>query len=70
MPGDEPRLRDKALEGRAQGSVSVFEWLSFGYHATSMERGVIDTRDVLFFLTVIGLSLGLAFRSLESRRWK
>lgn len=52
------------------GTASFFEWFSFGYHANSMERGVIDTRDVLFFVTVIVLSLGLAFRSLESRRWK
>jgi len=53
-----------------EGFSSVFEWLSFGYHADSMERGVIDTRDVFFFFTVIALCLGLAFRSLESRRWK
>ena len=49
---------------------SVFEWMSFTYHYDSMTRGVIDLRDVIFFLTVITFSLGLAFRSLESRRWK
>jgi ABC-2 type transport system permease protein len=49
---------------------SVFEWLSFGFHSDSLERGVIDTRDVFFFFSVIALSLGLAFRSLESRLWK
>jgi ABC-2 type transport system permease protein len=53
-----------------EGAASVFEWLSFGYHANSLERGVIDTRDVFFFLSVIALCLGLAFRSLESRLWK
>jgi ABC-2 type transport system permease protein len=52
------------------GAASVFEWLSFGYHADSLERGVIDTRDVFFFFSVIALSLGLAFRSLESRLWR
>jgi len=52
------------------GLASVFEWLSFGYHSDSLERGVIDTRDVFFFFSVIALSLGLAFRSLESRLWK
>jgi len=52
------------------GATSVFEWLSFGYHADSLERGVIDTRDVFFFFSVIALALGLAFRSLESRLWK
>ena len=49
---------------------SVFEWLSFTYHYDAMTRGVIDLRDVVFFLTVIAFSLGIAFRSLESRRWK
>jgi ABC-2 type transport system permease protein len=53
-----------------EGLASVFEWLSFGYHSDSLERGVIDTRDVFFFFSVIALSLGLAFRSLESRLWK
>jgi ABC-2 type transport system permease protein len=53
-----------------EGLASIFEWLSFGYHSDSLERGVIDTRDVLFFVSVIVLSLGLAFRSLESRLWK
>jgi ABC-2 type transport system permease protein len=52
------------------GLASVFEWLSFGFHADAMERGVIDTRDVVYFISIIAISLGLAFRSLESRRWK
>jgi ABC-2 type transport system permease protein len=52
------------------GLASAFEWLSFGYHADSLERGVLDTRDILYFVSVIALSLGLAFRSLESRLWK
>jgi ABC-2 type transport system permease protein len=53
-----------------EGLASVGEWLSFGYHTNSLERGVIDTRDVFFFISVIALCLGLAFRSLESRLWK
>lgn len=52
-----------------EGMASVFEWLSFAYHEGSMERGVIDSRNVLYFLTVIAVCLGLAFRALESRRW-
>jgi ABC-2 type transport system permease protein len=48
---------------------SVLEWASFNYHFDSMLRGVIDTRDVIYFLSMIGFSLALAFRSLESRRW-
>jgi len=49
---------------------SIVEWLSFDYHLKSMARGVIDTRDLLFFLSITGFCLLFAFRSLESRRWR
>jgi ABC-2 type transport system permease protein len=51
------------------GIASIVEWLSFDFHFQDMIRGVIDTRNVIYFLSVIGFSLLLAFRSLESRRW-
>lgn len=49
--------------------VTTVEWLSFDFHFRSMTRGVIDTRDLLFFFSIIGFTLALAFRSLERRRW-
>jgi ABC-2 type transport system permease protein len=52
-----------------EGFASVLEWFSFNYHYDSMLRGVIDSRDIIYFLSMIGFSLALAFRSLESRRW-
>jgi len=52
-----------------QGIASIVEWLSFDYHFQDIVRGVLDSRHVIYFLTVIGFSLALAFRSLESRRW-
>jgi ABC-2 type transport system permease protein len=52
-----------------QGISSIVEWASFDYHYENMLRGVIDSRDVVYFLSMIGFSLALAFRSLESRRW-
>jgi ABC-2 type transport system permease protein len=52
-----------------QSMASTVEWLSFDYHFQDMARGVVDTRDAFYFLSVIGFSLALAFRSLESRRW-
>lgn len=48
---------------------STLEWISLSYHMDSMARGVIDTRDLVFFLSVIVFSLMFAFRALESRRW-
>ena len=52
-----------------QSVASALEWISFDYHYENLVRGVIDTRDVLFFFSVTGFGLALAFRSLESRRW-
>lgn len=48
----------------------LVEWLSIESHRKSMSRGVIDTRDLLYFLTLALFALLMAFRSLESRRWK
>ncbi len=48
----------------------IAEYLSFDYHFQDAARGVIDTRDVVFFASFAALSLFLAFRSLESRRWR
>jgi ABC-2 type transport system permease protein len=50
-------------------AASIVEWLSFDYHFQDIVRGVVDSRHIIYFLTVIGFSLVLAFRSLESRRW-
>jgi ABC-2 type transport system permease protein len=47
----------------------VAQALSFEQHLESMTHGVVDTRDVIYFLSVSSLALMLAFRALESRRW-
>jgi ABC-2 type transport system permease protein len=46
------------------------EYLSFNYHFRNAARGMIDSRDVIFFLSFTVLCLFGAFRSLESRRWR
>ena len=60
---------DKFLPLLPAAAASALQWLSFDYHFQSMARGVIDLRDVLFFVSVTVFALGLAFRALESRRW-
>ena len=37
--------------------VSVFQFMSFSTHFESMARGVIDSRDVIYFLSTTGLFL-------------
>lgn len=60
---------DRFLPFLPQSMASTLEWLSFDYHFRNLARGVLDARHVVYFLSVIGVSLALAFRSLESRRW-
>ena len=45
-------------------------FLSIDNHFESISRGVIDTRDVIYYLSVIAVSLVVATLSLESRKWK
>ncbi len=48
---------------------SALQTISFTHHLESMSRGVIDTRDVLFFLSVTIAGLTLSFQAIEARRW-
>jgi hypothetical protein len=43
--------------------------VSFDRHTEAMTRGVIDTRDLVYFVSIAGFALMVAFRALESRRW-
>ncbi len=60
---------DKLLALLPTSLSSVLQWLSFDHHFQSMARGVIDLRDVLFFVSIVVFALAVAFRALESRRW-
>lgn len=43
--------------------------LGMSAHYSSLSRGVVDTRDVLYFLSVIALFLGATKLVLASRKW-
>ena len=47
----------------------VLSYLSLYYHFPDFMRGVIDTRAIIYYLSVTVLFLFLATRSLESSRW-
>jgi len=49
---------------------TLLEYLSVEYHFANIARGVIDSRDVIYYLSVIFFFLILAVRSLESRSWR
>jgi ABC-2 type transport system permease protein len=48
----------------------IISVLSIDNHFESISRGVIDTRDIIYYLSVIAVSLVIATVSLESRKWK
>jgi ABC-2 type transport system permease protein len=54
----------------ATGWGGVFAALSMMDHYDSFIRGVIDTRDLLYYLSFIYFFLFLTKRQLESRRWR
>jgi ABC-2 type transport system permease protein len=45
-------------------------YLSIDGHFENIGRGVIDTRDVIYYLSVMAVCLLVATLSLESRRWR
>jgi ABC-2 type transport system permease protein len=52
------------------GIGTVVTYISFQSHMSNFARGLIDTRSVVYFLSICVLSLMIAFRALESRKWK
>lgn len=49
---------------------AILRYLSLTEHFAQLVKGVIDSKDVVYFLTVIGLALFLTHRSVESIRWR
>lgn len=48
----------------------TFHFLSAQTHFDSLSRGVIDSRDVLFFLSILALGLVLSTSMLSRRNWQ
>jgi ABC-2 type transport system permease protein len=50
--------------GRVLAHLSILE------HNESFSRGVLDTKDIIYYLNFTALALFLTLRTLEARRWK
>lgn len=51
-------------------SIAIFlEYVSIDYHFANIARGVIDTRDIIYYFSTIGFALFLATNVLQKRRW-
>jgi ABC-2 type transport system permease protein len=52
-----------------QALQQVLNYLSLSYHSASFESGIIDTRDIVYYLSITALFLYSSIRSLEASRW-
>jgi ABC-2 type transport system permease protein len=59
-----------ALAGSAGVFGQVFGYLGLIGHVKDMMRGIIDLKDVVFYLSFIVFGLFLAQQSMESHRWR
>ena len=51
-------------------AASVVTYLSVTGHIEEFAKGVIDTRDVVYYLSFTGLGLFLSTQAIESYRWR
>lgn len=48
---------------------SMVQWLGMQLHYDSISRGVVDTRDLIYFGTLMSVFLGLTHITLSSKKW-
>jgi ABC-2 type transport system permease protein len=62
-------MLDKVLFYLPTGVVSTLEYISIDYHFSNIARGVIDTRDLVYYASAVTIALVSATSVLERRRW-
>jgi ABC-2 type transport system permease protein len=62
-------MMDKVLIFVPDFMTSVVEYLGIDFHFSNIARGVIDSRDVVYFGSMLGFTLYLSVVSLERRKW-
>jgi ABC-2 type transport system permease protein len=50
--------------------IPLLSYLGLANHFDSIERGVIDSRDIIYYCSVIGFFLFLNVQSIASRKWE
>lgn len=48
---------------------SILQYISTSYHFASIQRGVLDSRDIIYYLSGITIFLFLTRLSLDKRKW-
>jgi len=52
-----------------QALQQVLSYLSISSHSAAFEAGIIDTRDIVYYVSITALFLYASIRSLEASRW-
>jgi ABC-2 type transport system permease protein len=53
----------------SQTAANAMSYISFNSRLQGFIRGLVDTRDIVYFVSVAALALVFAFRALERRKW-
>jgi ABC-2 type transport system permease protein len=62
-------LTDYVGQDISQGLANLMSYISFNSRLQGFIRGLVDTRDIVYFVSVTVLALVFAFRALERRKW-
>ena len=62
-------MLDKVLLYLPGNVVPALEYLSIDYHFSNIVRGVVDTRDLVYYASAVTVSLAAATSVLQRRRW-
>ena len=63
-------LMDKMLMFVPASLTGLIQFLSVDYHLSNISRGVIDSRNIIYFSSVVGFFLFITIRVLEIRKWR
>ena len=63
-------LFDKLLIFVPSFLAGTIQYLSVDYHMSNISRGVIDSRNLIYFVSVIGAFLFMTIQALSRRNWK
>jgi ABC-2 type transport system permease protein len=59
-----------AQQASGSAAQSLLSSLSFSTHFSNLASGVVDTQDIVFFLSIAGFFVFLGVLALESRKWR
>lgn len=62
-------LIDQLAGNPSGGMAKIVQYISTNYHFQNIARGVIDLRDVIYYLSLTGVCLIIAQTSIATRRW-